>query len=66
MIGQDERGLAFTPGDADALAERVRRVWNDSLLSDRLTAAALEHVHRHHSSDAALRSLIEIYSELLG
>lgn len=66
MIGQDERGLAFTPGDADALAVRVRRVWNDSLLSDRLTAAALEHVHQHHSPDAALRSLIEIYSELLG
>lgn len=65
MIGENERGLVFTPGDADALATRVRLLWNDARLCDALTTAAIKHVHHHHSPEAALRSLTEIYSELL-
>ena len=64
MIGHDERGLGFPPGDARALAEQVRRLWTDEPRCRHLAAAGRAHLERHHTAAMALRSLTDLYAEL--
>ena len=65
IVTDGEVGLTFTPGDADELADRVRRLSNDRDLNARLGAAALHRYGERYTPEANLEQLQRIYQEAI-
>jgi glycosyltransferase involved in cell wall biosynthesis len=63
LIRDGENGLLCDPGDADALAERIGRLIDDSDLRARLASAGRAHVERHHSPEGWLDAIQAVYAE---
>jgi glycosyltransferase involved in cell wall biosynthesis len=66
-VGQVERvirhgvtGLLCPPGDAEALALALGRLWSDPALRARLGRAAREHVCRNHTWDAVAERVLAL------
>ena len=52
----------FPPGDADALADRLRAVLTDDVLAAASSAAGTALVHEHYGWDAIAAATVEVYS----
>jgi glycosyltransferase involved in cell wall biosynthesis/peptidoglycan/xylan/chitin deacetylase (PgdA/CDA1 family) len=61
----NENALLVKARDAAAMAQAMKQLLNDRELARRLTENAQERVKNHHSPEARLRSLLEIYRELM-
>jgi glycogen(starch) synthase len=60
-IVEDGSGLAFTPQDEDALADRLVEVLRDDALATELVARGLERVRRRYDWGAVARRTVEVY-----
>ncbi len=63
LITEEVTGLLVPYGDADLLANRIRRVLDDPALAERLGQAAREHVSEHFGLQATVRRLALLYRE---
>lgn len=61
MAGNEERGLSFTPGNANELAAQVRRFRDSAELRLRISSAARERFLMDHTSHRALETLLHTY-----
>jgi glycosyltransferase involved in cell wall biosynthesis len=55
-------GLLYEPGNAAALADRVRQLWRDPALGGRLGQAAREKLRSEYSADAFYERLMAAYA----
>jgi len=60
MIGDDERGLLFRPGDVKELRDAMKRLCDDRRLADELGIAARAYAESNFCPDEYYRKLIEI------
>jgi glycosyltransferase involved in cell wall biosynthesis len=65
MLGEAERGLAFAPGDARALAACVARLQGDPALALRLIGNGRQALAAHRP-EASLAILEDTYRSLIG
>ncbi|MBN1476335.1 glycosyltransferase family 4 protein [Candidatus Sumerlaeota bacterium] len=63
LIRDGENGLLCEPGDADALADRIGRLIDDSDLRARLAKEGRAHVEAHHSPEGWLDAIQAVYAE---
>lgn len=61
LIGNDERGLGFTAGDAAALSVQVRRLWSDRTVATQIASAGRARYAECHTPQQGLASLLEAY-----
>jgi glycosyltransferase involved in cell wall biosynthesis len=66
MVSDGESALLVGPRDARALAAALGRVLGDEALARALAANASARAAGHFSPEAQVRSLVEIYSRLVG
>ena len=66
LIEGGRSGLLVPPGDAEALAEALRRVLGDPELRERLAAKARERVQAGLTREQMAHRVSEVYRELLG
>jgi glycosyltransferase involved in cell wall biosynthesis len=64
MLGRDERGLTFDPGDSAQIAKLVHRISADPALRRRLKAAGAE-ATLAHSREKSLQILTSVYRSVL-
>ena len=64
LVKEGETGLLFPSGDAEALSDRVGRMWNDPALRTRLGAQAKEFVRKRCDSKQYLEDLLGLYGEV--
>ncbi len=60
LVGADERGMLFPPGDSDALRDAMKRLCEDRGLAHDLGAAARKYAENHFSPRRYYERLIEI------
>lgn len=65
IVVEGETGFLVTPGDVDALADRMIRIARDSALRSRMADAIYERVRRNYSMDAMVHMQQEIYETIL-
>ena len=65
LIGHDERGLLFSPGDAGELAQKLSLLIRESDLRRELAARAVRFVRENLTIQTAARRTGEIYEKLL-
>ena len=66
LVKDGETGLLFPAGDAEALAERIARLWSDSTLRARLGAQAHAFIRETCGPERHGRALLEIYGAVRG
>jgi glycosyltransferase involved in cell wall biosynthesis len=59
-VRENETGLMFPAGDADALADRIRELVDDREKNDRLADAAYAFAHRHCTEEATIRKVVPL------
>ncbi len=64
IIIHEKTGLLFSPGDAPALANCIKRILTDKELTGRLISNAYQEAHTRFSPDKTARTFIEIYDDL--
>lgn len=57
-------GLLFQPGDANDLAEKIRRLWSDNELSKKMGQAGHEQVFKENNPGIYYQRIKEIYDKL--
>lgn len=65
LVENDVQGLLVPVHDAEALAQAIDRVWNDSALANRLGAAARERVQKEFSLDQQVRAHLDLFAGLI-
>jgi glycosyltransferase involved in cell wall biosynthesis len=65
LIGNDERGLLFQPGNADDLAAKLTALIENESLRHEFGARAAEFARRRLSLEIAARRMAEIYENML-
>jgi glycosyltransferase involved in cell wall biosynthesis len=66
LVRDGETGLLFPPGDADALAERLGRLWSDPALRARLGSQARVVIREKCDAERYGRDLIDLYAAVRG
>jgi len=64
LVEDGQTGLLFEPGNAADLSDKMRRLWNDPSLCERLGKAARKKVKKVYSEHAFFEGLRSVYSEL--
>jgi len=59
-------GLLYEPGNVDELADRIRALWQNPALCQKLGEAGLRKVREDYAADRLLDRLLEIYENLIG
>jgi glycosyltransferase involved in cell wall biosynthesis len=65
LIGNDERGLLFQPGDAGDLAAKLTTLIEDESLRRKFGTRAAEFARRKLSIEIAARRMADIYETML-
>ena len=65
IVEDGRTGFHFPPGDAQALAARVRQLWSDAGLRQRLRAGARARFEASYTPEANLQQLLGIYRQLV-
>lgn len=65
IVRDDETGCLVPPGDAAALADRLRRILSDRGFAERLGRAGREVALREYSREAALERMEEAYRDTI-
>jgi glycosyltransferase involved in cell wall biosynthesis len=58
-------GLLYEPGNVDELADRIRTLWQNSALCQKLGEAGLRKVREDYSAERLLDRLLEIYEKVI-
>jgi glycosyltransferase involved in cell wall biosynthesis len=61
VIEKTGGGLLVAPGDGDALADGLHRLWNDNALSSNLSQRAFDGVRSHYTISASATRQLEVY-----
>jgi glycosyltransferase involved in cell wall biosynthesis len=65
IISDGENGLLVEPGNAQALASAMRRLWRDRPLAETLGGHAAARVREQHSLSQAAQDHLSLYEELV-
>jgi glycosyltransferase involved in cell wall biosynthesis len=65
IIQHEKTGLLFSPGDAQALAESIKRILTDAELTRKLTLNAYQEAHTRFSSENIAKGFLQIYDSLI-
>lgn len=65
VVDEGITGLAFEPGNADELAEKVRYLWNRPELCRKMGQAGREKVLREYSSEKYYERLMAVYKKAI-
>lgn len=65
LVDDNETGLLFQASDAQDLADKMKRLWDDDSLCRRLGRAAFDTVHRQFSERAWYANLLHIYEDAI-
>jgi glycosyltransferase involved in cell wall biosynthesis len=65
LVEEERDGLLFAPGDADDLAARMTRLWNDPALCRRLGSAARRKVATGWTADHHLSKTLAVYESAI-
>lgn len=65
LIGEDDTGLLFEPGNAGELAEKLALLADDQVLRERLAEAAAAKIQSQFSLAASVGRMQEIYEKVL-
>ena len=65
IVEDGRTGFHYPPGDAPALAARVRQLWSDDALRQRLRDGARARFEASYTPEANLQQLLGIYRELV-
>ena len=65
IVEDGRTGYHFPPGDAVALADRVRQLWDDSGLRQQLRVGARARFEASYTPEANLQQLLAIYRQLV-
>jgi glycosyltransferase involved in cell wall biosynthesis len=65
IIDHEETGLLVQPGQPEALAAAIRRLYRDAALARRLGRAGRTHVRTHFTWDIVAKMFEQIYASLL-
>jgi glycosyltransferase involved in cell wall biosynthesis len=65
VVDDGVTGLLFNPGDADDLAEKMRKMWEDPELCGRMGRAAREKVMRTYTEDAYFDGIMKVYERAI-
>jgi glycosyltransferase involved in cell wall biosynthesis len=65
LIREGQTGLHFRAGDADDLAQKVRRLMNDPALLSQMRGAARDEYLQKYNGDMNYRALIAIYEQAI-
>lgn len=66
MLGHDDCGLLFEPGNAEQLRSRVLELLSDSELSSAIRARARSRYSQRHTPEVGLASLLDVYRSAIG
>lgn len=66
MVETGKTGILFPAGDAEMLADSIRRVFRDDDLAKRIGAEARHVALRRHDPNAVVSQLLNAYREILG
>ena len=65
IVTHGESALLVTPGDVAAMSASIARLLSDKNLAQSLVARSRERILEHHTPEARVRRLIDIYTGLL-
>jgi glycosyltransferase involved in cell wall biosynthesis len=65
LVEDGVTGLLAEAGDAEDLALRIRKIWEDPALAAKLGSAGFEKVTNKHSPDRHYERLMSIYHEAI-
>jgi len=65
LVSNGHTGLHFRPGDADDLAAKVNRLWNDGGVLGRMRLHARDEFEAKYTADANYEMLLSIYEQVL-
>lgn len=66
MLGHDDCGLLFEPGNAEQLRSRVLELLSDSELSSAIRDRARSRYSQRHTPEVGLASLLDVYRSAIG
>jgi glycosyltransferase involved in cell wall biosynthesis len=61
VLTHEQTGLIVAPGDPQALAQAIVRIFNEPGLADRLRSNALERARTFHNRQRWLNEILEVY-----
>jgi glycosyltransferase involved in cell wall biosynthesis len=65
FVRHGETGLLYNCGDIAQLERYIRLLTSNAVLAERMGRAGWEYVRAHHSAEAHLSNLVEVYGELI-
>jgi len=65
LVADGETGLQFPAGDAAALAEHMRTLWNNPARATAMGQAARQRVMEEYSEDRYIERLVDVYEEVI-
>lgn len=65
IIEEDRTGSLFEPGDAESLAQQVRRLWRDPQLCRRMGIAGRQKAMREFTEETYFHNLIAVYQRAI-
>jgi glycosyltransferase involved in cell wall biosynthesis len=66
LVKDGVTGFLFPPGDAEQLADRMRRLWDDPGLCRSMGAAARAKALRDHGTETFGDRLLAVYNKVVG
>lgn len=64
LVQDGDTGLLFPPGDAEALAQKVRKIFENDALASRLSQGERNLARERHDEKKVVASLLEIYQKI--
>lgn len=65
IVEDGKNGLLFDPGDSDDLAEKIRLLWNNPKLAEKLGSEGLKTVKEKFSPEVHYKKLMIVYNKTL-
>lgn len=65
IVAHGKTGLLFEPGNPDALADAIRRLWEDEGFCREMGANARAEFEAHYTADRNFEMMMTIYSEVM-
>jgi glycosyltransferase involved in cell wall biosynthesis len=66
IIQDGETGLCFRPGDTHDLADKVKYLWGQPLLSHNMGQKALNRLKKNYSTEVVYKMWMDVFEEVIG